>query len=211
MGYIYCITNLINSKRYVGKTTDTIEERFQEHCRDSKKERCEKRPLYSAFNKYGIENFKIEELEFVEDDNLLSDKEVYWINELESYGKNGYNATRGGDGTVLYDHTEIIELYNLGYTCKQVAVKIGCHEDTIRKVLKAHNVKIRSGNAKKIDQFDLAGNYIQYFWGSNEVVEWLINHGLAKSLSCRGHITDCCNGKTKTAYGYIWKYGTLPD
>lgn len=42
MGYIYCITNLINNKRYVGKTTGTIQKRFKEHCRDSQKERCEK-------------------------------------------------------------------------------------------------------------------------------------------------------------------------
>lgn len=211
MGYIYCITNLINNKRYVGKTTSSIEERWREHCHDFQKERCEKRPLYSAFNKYGIENFKIEKLECVEDDNLLSDREIYWIKELETYGKNGYNATKGGDGRILYDYNEIIELYNIGYTCKKVANKIGCHEDTVKKVLKAHGVKIRGGSTKKIDQFDMAGNYIQYFWGSIEAAKWLVENGLAKSINCKRHINSCCNHKEPNAYGYKWEYAVLPD
>lgn len=211
MGHIYCITNLINNKRYVGKTLSSIEERWREHCQDSQKERCEKRPLYSAFKKYGIENFKIEKLEYVEDDNLLSDKEVYWIKELETFGSKGYNATKGGDGKILYDYKEIIELYNIGYTCKKVSEKVGCHEDTVRKVLKAHGVKVRGGSTKKIDQFDMAGNYIQYFWGSAEAAQWLVDNGFAKSINCRRHITDCCNHKKPHAYNYKWEYAILPD
>lgn len=89
MNYIYCITNLINNKRYVGKTTQLIEERFREHCKDSQKERCEKRPLYDAMNKYGIENFKVECLEEIDDPAILSEREIYWIKELGTYGSNG--------------------------------------------------------------------------------------------------------------------------
>lgn len=123
MEYIYCITNIINNKQYVGKTTSTIEERFKEHCRDSRKTRCNKRPLYNAMNKYGIENFKIEEIEYIEDDKLLAEREIYWINELNTYGYNGYNASKGGDGKILYDYNEIIDLYNMRYSQKQVAEK----------------------------------------------------------------------------------------
>ena len=134
MSYIYCITNLINNKRYVGKTTQSIQERFQEHCKDSQKERCGRRPLYDAMNKYGIENFIIEELEQVKDENLLSEREIYWIKELETYGSKGYNASKGGDGTILYDYKEIIQLANLGYTSDQIERKIGCCKSTIYKV-----------------------------------------------------------------------------
>lgn len=111
-------------------------------------------------NKYGIENFKIEELEYVQDSSNLSNREIFWIKELDTYGQNGYNATKGGDGKILYDYKEIIELYSMGYTCKKVASKIGCNEDTVVRVLKAHNIKIRRGSTRKIDQYDLAGNYI---------------------------------------------------
>lgn len=212
MGYIYLITNLINSKKYVGKTTSTIDERWQEHCRDSRKERCEKRPLYDAFNKYGIENFKIEELECVNADNKLEEREIYWINELETYGHNGYNATKGGDGKILYDHNEIIELYNLGYSTTKIAKKIGCDPSTVRKVLKANGIRSR-GSSSMIDQFDLAGNYIQTFDSSLEVIEWLYDNEITKSKkdSIRGAISKCCKKERKQAYGYKWALKNIPE
>lgn len=43
-------------------------------------------------------------------------REIYWIKELGTYGSNGYNASKGGDGTILYNHSEIVELARLGYT-----------------------------------------------------------------------------------------------
>jgi hypothetical protein len=33
-------------------------------------------------NKYGIENFKVECLEEIDDPAILSEREIYWINEL---------------------------------------------------------------------------------------------------------------------------------
>ena len=54
MGYIYLITNLLNNKKYIGKTTQSIEERWQEHIYDSKRKKCETRPLYRAIRKYGV-------------------------------------------------------------------------------------------------------------------------------------------------------------
>lgn len=35
MGHIYCITNTVNGKRYVGYTVKSIEERFKIHLKDS--------------------------------------------------------------------------------------------------------------------------------------------------------------------------------
>lgn len=94
MAYIYKITNDINDKIYIGKTNQTIKERWRQHYSDSKTRIvAEKRPLYLAMNKYGIEHFKIEEVEKCLDEDAYK-REIYWIEYYNSY-KDGYNATLG--------------------------------------------------------------------------------------------------------------------
>ena len=82
MGFIYKVTNIINGKVYVGKTNKSIEARWQQHIYDSK--RLNDRPFYNAINKYGQENFVLELVEQVEDE-LLNEREKYWIKEYNSY------------------------------------------------------------------------------------------------------------------------------
>ena len=112
MAFIYKITNLINGKMYVGKTTKTIQQRFKEHCQDSKKERLSHRPLYSDMKEYGCENFSIELLE--EDNSNPEQKEIYWIEKLNTKIPNGYNIALGGNGKKLItnqEKEEIVKLY----------------------------------------------------------------------------------------------------
>ena len=105
MAFIYKITNDINQKIYIGKTERNIEERFKEHCREYRKKRCEKRPLYAAMKKYGTEHFHVE---LVEETDNPEEREQYWIKYYNCYGSTGYNATMGGDSKRYIDYDEII-------------------------------------------------------------------------------------------------------
>ena len=211
MGYIYCITNLINGKQYIGKTTYSVTKRFQEHCRDSKKERCNKRPLYDAMNKYGIENFIVEEL--CECDNEeLSSYEIQYIEKYNTYSK-GYNATKGGDGSILFDYNLILELYQKGLSMVEVASKVECCVDTVSKVIHINNVpihKVIRGFCKeplKVKQFSLDNEFIRQWDSIADAARWLVDNGYAKTYNggVRQKISMCTKGKVKTAYKFIWK------
>ena len=211
MGYIYCITNLINEKKYVGKTTYSITKRFQEHCKDSKKERCERRPLYNAMNKYGIENFVVEELIECPNDELDSYEKMY-IEKLQTYGRNGYNATKGGDGTILFDYDKI-ETYALGGTMTECAAKMHCSVDTVKKVLTINNIPIRHNrrgccsDPKKVEQYSLEGVFIKEWESITLAAHWLVDNGYAKTYNSgvKQKIRLCMRGENKTAYKFIWK------
>ena len=83
MGYIYKITNNINGKIYIGKTNFLKpEDRWKQHLREAKRKRCEKRPLYSAINKYGKDNFNFE---VVEQTDNTEEREKFWIYNLRTY------------------------------------------------------------------------------------------------------------------------------
>ena len=141
MACIYKITDLINDKVYIGKTLKTAEERWKEHCYEYKRERCEKRPLYSAMNKYGVENFICETIEECPTENL-SDREIYWIEYYNSFHY-GYNATRGGDGKPYVNYELICQLYLEEHTIKEIKQITGHDCGTISKVLKNNNIPIK--------------------------------------------------------------------
>lgn len=207
--YIYKITNSINGKSYIGKTTHTIEERWKQHIRDSKRERCEKRPLYDAFNKYGIENFLVEQIEECSQENL-SEREKYWIEYYHTYS-NGYNATMGGDGSCLYNYEEISKLLKQGIPTIEISKKIGCCLDIIRLISKKENIEIPSTPStsnKEVHQFDKDKNYIQTFKSCADAAKWCVENGFAKTLNSgvRSHISDVCNDKRKSAYTFLWSY-----
>lgn len=213
MAYIYCITNQINGKQYVGKTTESITKRFKEHCRDSKKERCEKRPLYDAMNKYGTKNFIVEELIQCEPDELDSYERLF-IEKLGTY-HNGYNATKGGDGAILFDYTEIIALYKQGKTMKEVAALLSCCVDTVSKVVHMYELpinKVFRGSCqqpKVVIQLDKeTETEISTFNSVADAAHWLVDNGYAKKYSggVRQKICNCCAGISKTAYKFKWKY-----
>ena len=213
MPYIYKITNDINGKIYIGKTLSTIEQRFKEHCRDYLKERNEKRPLYNAMKKYGVEHFHISVVEEC-DESILSEREVFWIEYYGSF-KNGYNATLGGDGRPYIDYDLVVNTYKELKNIKEVAKKINISQDTVSKILKIRKEYIYTNKeiftkkyGKSVNMYALDGTYLQSFPSLAAAGQYLIDNNLTncKFTTIRYHISEVCQGKRKTAAKFIWKY-----
>ena len=215
MAFIYKIINDINNKVYVGQTAYSLEKRFKEHCKDAFEDRNEKRPLYAAMRKYGVEHFHIELLE--ETDNP-EEREKFWIEEFNSF-KYGYNATLGGEGKCLYVHKKIVErLIEYPYPIL-IAREFGCCLDIVLDLAKLNNIKVRNASwdgivnssvreKKRVIAYTKDGNKVAEFVSVSEAAKWCVENGFAATLSSgvRSHIAEAANSKRRTAYKHIWKY-----
>lgn len=99
---IYLITDLTNSKQYVGQTVYTKDERWRGHLYGD---------LYidRAIRKHKPENFEVKTLEVVNQAELLNEREKYWIQELNTLIPNGYNILPGGNCHAGVSVTDDIE------------------------------------------------------------------------------------------------------
>ena len=201
MAYIYKITNQINGKVYIGKTLKTIEKRWKEHCKDCMTERCKNRPLYRAMNKYGVENFTIEQIEKCSPE-VVSERERYWIEQYGSF-KMGYNATIGGDGKQYIDYDLICSLYREVQSVKKVAFLAGVCVDTVRAALKNYNIGTIPGSLVRSREKPVA----KCDKITGEILE--VYPSIAEAEKANGnsrHIGEVCRGKRGTCQGYKWKY-----
>ena len=209
MGYIYKITCNITKKIYVGQTVTNIEQRWKDHVRVSKSPSHGDYnfPFHRAIRKYGAENFTIECIEECPNDKL-NEREIYWIDKLNSY-KDGYNASLGGFGHTKYDHKAIVEYYlthdyNLFATCAY----FGVYDQVVYTALKGANIDYKNlkkqnqnqgktNNKKKYNKILLVEKNITF----NSCAE--MNEYFGKRVD--PNVYRCLRGQTEKAYGYHWK------
>lgn len=99
MGFIYMLISP-SGKAYIGQTVHEVLERFRQHCWPS----SSKTAIHDALMYYGPDAFKVVTLVEVPDE-LLDHYERVYIDAYGTFGKWGYNQTRGGDVNPMHDES----------------------------------------------------------------------------------------------------------
>lgn len=230
-GIIYKYTNLINNKSYIGQTTHEKERKAQ-HQRLTGGFAFQK-----AIQKYGWDSFDYSILFRVELDNenllreILNEKEIYYIEHYNTFGKNGYNLTKGGSGVNIgefsKDHKDKISKALKGVK-KSIETRQKLSE--AKKEYYRQNPDARRGKTipedvrKKISEtlknkhFHLSEEHRDVLRKSNCKAILAFKDGmffkeydsmLSASMDlgiCKSSICSCCRGLYKQAGGYVFKY-----
>ena len=202
MGFIYKIENKQNGKIYIGKTVNTIRERWLEHVEEANK--GDNSLLHKAIRKYGENGFYVDFIEQCSNDEL-NIKEIYYIALFQSHmGQYGYNMTLGGEGAMKYSDKDILDLWATGLRACEIAERLGATQGTICQRLKflvedgASRKRYFDSRKKSVIQYSLDGEPIR-IWECGKYAETTL--GLST-----GQVSKCCNYKAVMAGGYLWKF-----
>lgn len=129
--YIYVTKNIINGKMYVGKHTYKGSDSYDKHYLGSGY------ILKRAIKKYGKENFTQEILEYNSSKEENAQREIYWIQKLNTLVPNGYNVDKGGTGGGVYlnsENSKFIQLYTWeNYSPEERAQRVQKMKDGLNK------------------------------------------------------------------------------
>lgn len=186
-----------SGKRYVGQTKTSLSHRWRNgngYLYKYKNKNEYKQPAFArAILKYGFDNFEHE----VVASNLTKEEadgfEKLLIEKLDTMNpKFGYNCVSGGSNGSLSEKTK--KKISESHKGKKHPLYGKHHsKETKRRISESHKAI-----GRKVAQYDLNGNLIK-IWdcminAANEL-------GVDKSAIWR-----CCNNKSKTSCGYVWKY-----
>lgn len=197
MGYTVYKHTSPSGKVYIGITKRKPEYRWNK----GKGYRKDQLLFYRAIKKYGWDNFTHEILYTGLSEKDAKNIEISLIRQYKSLGMS-YNITDGGDGgrglhnkrKKMSDETKLkMSKSRKGLLAGNKNPMYGRHETApaYGRFGKEHPA------SKKVYQYDLLGNFIKE-WDCLSDVQRYLNILVT-------HITACCNGRQKTAGGYIWK------
>lgn len=231
-GYIYCIENAINRKKYIGQTSSSVGKRFADHLRCARQYTQDCPILYRAMHKYGIENFSVSVVDTVfasshsELKAMLNDLEVFYIAKFGTYTPKGYNMTTGGYS--FSDHV-VVPVAQVLADGNVIAVY-----DSIKDAEIAMNIPLGSIKRALHGESHYAN---EYFWYDNSAGQYCVGDNVgvqhraditpvyqfdlcgnfvgsyvsikdAESQTgiSHSHISSACSMKRKSAGGFVWSY-----
>lgn len=150
---VYGIKSAKNNKWYVGSTIKHLGfiDRWRGHYSGLSKNKHHSNYLQNHVNKYGIDILKFTILEIITTPDIAADRELFWINELDSFN-NGFNEVpkpitllRGKDCKIFkdIDDKKVIDMYVNGkITINNIAPLFNVSESKITSVLKQNNISL---------------------------------------------------------------------
>lgn len=202
----------IKENLYIGSSSN-LYRRFWEHSWKLKNNRHNNQHLQNCFNKYGKEFFKVEILEYCEN-NILLEREQFYINLLcPNLNKSPVAGTTLGL-KMTPEQCLKRKLNNLGRKHSEETIEKRISKIKGRKyseehrkkiseshkgktLSKEHKEKIINSNKKTVACYDKNGILIKIYTCSKET----LYDGFTPT-----NVTRCCKGKLKTHKNLIWKY-----
>jgi group I intron endonuclease len=189
---IYQIRNLINGKIYIGSAIN-LKVRKYNHFYDLKNNKHHNIKLQRSYNKYGLDNFSFEILEYIENKSKLIEREQFYFDTIKPHFnisptagstlgvkcsdelKMKLSLSQKGNKTLSEEHKKRISLLNTGRIVSEET------KDKFRRL---------------ITQYDLDGNFIKEWPSIKSAIEELKITSIGRA----------CQGKFKHAGGFKWKY-----
>lgn len=211
------IKNTANGMIYIGQTKRSIQKRWYDHVSDSKKKNGDNFyyhcPLYEAIREYGANSFEIHVLEDNIPNELLDEKERYYIEKYHSCVSDpeccGYNIMLGGkNNSRMYDYKtdNISAMHKSGVTMREISEQYNIDRRTVYDIL--HREKTYDKSIVKSNMDSIKKGVIQIDPYTGEVVNVFKSRcEAARFIGASNHskISEAANGKRHVAYGYIWK------
>ena len=216
---IYGIRCKVNNKIYIGKAKDYFS-RFSLHLRHLKLRKHYCKLLQSDFDLYGKNNFQfliIRELQIDEDINLIEIEEISKVDSALLYNSNlienkviSYNPTTGEVLKVYFNisdasrQTDIpfmsIYLCCTDYNSTKTTNNIGFIFEKDKDKIPTRLIDKRGKHRKR------ATSVIQINKKTKDEIKTFETVTQATLETGIKNISKCCNGKIKSAGGFIWRY-----
>lgn len=198
-GFVYLWVNKINGKKYIGSHIGSVNDGYI----------GSGMAFNRAIKKYGVENFERIILESIDDNNLIREREQYYLDLFNAAtDKTFYNMRAKVGGGFEYvnslPHVQELNKKRLKDRWKHLPHPKGFQnkkhkeESKIKTSASVKKAFRENGICKPVVQMDLNGNFIMRHDSITDA---------AKSVNGNpSNIKYTIEGKFKKAYNYTWKY-----